>query len=213
MQWGGNLSVSMATPFAFSTHMADRQSPEQGRLLNPKQQHGELPVWVQGDEEGPEAHSQSEPLDCQAADSTAAILWRRVKKARVGSTGCGVSFEKRGKTPTTAQYQTRLQKLPVVSDCSEERKGVCPVSLSFGLCEHRVFHGLCAIISSERQQHGQTAATVLKLQWTPNTLIYSASYELQKHVMASSNVSIATLNLFGAGLTVQEKLKTVTFGH
>lgn len=82
-------------PFCFLAHMTGRLSPERGRISNQNNKSSAgTPVCCAGTRnwrlpQSLRAHTQ--PLDCQAADSTAAILWR--KKTRGGSTDCRVSFE------------------------------------------------------------------------------------------------------------------------
>lgn len=122
----GNLSVSMATPFAFSTHMAGRQSPEQGRLLTQNNNTASCRC-KSGDEEGPEAHSQSR---WTARLPTARLPFcggGRKKPVSVQRAAGFPSRKKRGQI-THNRYQTRLQELPTVTDHWEE-KGLCPGSL------------------------------------------------------------------------------------
>ena len=64
-------------------HMADRQSPRRARISN-REQRGRALRCAEREQGGTggsprplRAHRQ--PLDCQAADSTAAILWRKKK--------------------------------------------------------------------------------------------------------------------------------------
>lgn len=63
--------------FCFLAHMAGRQLPEQGRMSN--QNNGTASCRCAEREQGgtggsPSLRAHRQPLDCQAADSTAAIL-------------------------------------------------------------------------------------------------------------------------------------------
>lgn len=120
-----------------------------------------------GNKEGPEAPRPSAHTDSRwtARLPTARLPFCRGKKARIGSTGCGVSFE-RGQIKPVSDAFTRASQIFM----EHREEYVSPTrrisSALFCFALRRVSHGVCAIISAVQHQHGQTAATALQLQRT-----------------------------------------------
>lgn len=179
----GKAERFYGNPFCFLAHMTGRLSPERGRISNQNNKsRASTPVCVAGTRNWrlPQSlRAHTEPLDCQAADSTAAILWR--KKNRGGSTDCRVSFETGANKSGIQCVYASFPNLYTPRRKGRKGGGKQWNLFSFilaSLCALFFFYE-CAIISTVQHQHGQTAQTALKLKRTHAQLHIFRSNQLQ----------------------------------
>ncbi|CAK6980022.1 Hypothetical predicted protein [Scomber scombrus] len=113
-----------------------------------QQQHGELPVCRAGirRDRSLRVPPRTQPLDCQAADSTAAILWRKKKKKKSPYRFNGLrGFLRKGANKATIPlFYTSFPNVDGLRGGEYEPNS--DNTLIFIVVA--VFHGVCAITSS-----------------------------------------------------------------
>lgn len=110
----GKAERFYGNPFCFLAHMTGRHSPERGRISNQNNKStASTPVCGAGTRNWrlPQSlRAHTEPLDCQAADSTAAILWRKKKKPVAVQRTAGFP-SKRGQIKTVSSTFTPTSQI------------------------------------------------------------------------------------------------------